>query len=91
MQIQMVDDRGYRKVNILGVFFCGLLYRSDKPFSETTFLLEKNNNFTILSGCLNLVWSLPVFTMGTVKSIWLSRDCVTVILAIAKSAVCIKM
>ena len=40
MQIQIVDDRGYKKVNILGVFFRGLLYKSDMPNLEMKDVLE---------------------------------------------------
>ena len=34
MQIQIVDDRGLKKVNMPGVFFCGILYTSDKPIFD---------------------------------------------------------
>ena len=40
MQIQIVDDRGYKKVNILGVFFWGLLYTSDMPNLEMKVVSE---------------------------------------------------
>ena len=34
MQIQIVDDRGLKKVNMPGAFFCGILYTSDKPIFD---------------------------------------------------------